>query len=196
MFKNRRFTRKSVILLTLLLILLASTSLMLAQAKIQGGSTIPGGPAFVSIDASAFIPVLKDSQRDSGPNYELCAPGSGYDGNYFAPVALPDNATINKFVLYYYDSSETYNINATLYARVLSGTNGLSTLYVMAQSLSSGSLGYGAAEDTEIMYSEVDQQAYSYTIQVTIPNEDCGLLRVAGVRIDYGHPTYLPTLKK
>ena len=108
---------------------------------------------------------------------------------YEAPVSLPQGATITKLVVYYYDGS----------ADDLTSRLWIVPLYqpypqVLASLKSSSDGGYGLEEDTSINYPVIDQQSYSYAIEVVLPPDSA--LRLTGFRIDYGYASKLPPVMR
>ena len=55
---------------------------------------------------------------------------------------------------------------------------------------------YRNLADTSIIEPVIDQQSYSYVIEVGMPAGSFNTLRLAGVRIDYSYDSYQPLIEK
>lgn len=116
---------------------------------------------YVSIPAAAFTP------RESGYNYsnygsELVNNDNNSD-YYYAPVYLPDGATVTRMIFYWEDTSSSDG-SASL-RRALLTTGGYNT---MASVNTSGSGGDGSSETTDIDYATVDNTSYMYYVAWTL----------------------------
>lgn len=148
---------------------------------------VPGGPGFHAESAFAFRPY------DPGPNYsysgaELYNP-TGQDRAYEAPVSLPNGATITKLVAYYYDNAAS-DLHVAMAHIALDGSGTAN----MATVNPGGQPGYTHVETTSISYATVDQQNYSYVVQVTLPATFN--VRLVGIRIDYMYAVNMPMVAK
>ena len=65
---------------------------------------MPGGPGFYAQSSSAFVP-YNSTTPYARNGVALYNPGG--PGVYLAPVSLPNGATVNQFVVYYYDNDAT-----------------------------------------------------------------------------------------
>lgn len=155
-------------------------------------SPVPGGPGFVSLSAAAIIP------RSSLYSYDFYGMALYYSGGQGIPSAefmgaipLPNGATITQFVVYYYDNSSINDIYAILMRTALDSMNG----EVMASINSSGAVdGVRSGENTVIANPIIDQQSYSYLVDLILPADID--VRLAGIRVDYSYPVHLPLIKK
>ncbi len=198
-------------LLTMVLaIVLIFTSVGLpvgAQEGIEGGTTttgegetlqdagtnaaVPGGPGFVMVHPTAFIPVNSSLEYGFVSGGFLYNPGS--IGSYYeAAVNLPHGAKITKLVLYYYDNS-TQNMSIVLAGMGMDDSNLLS----LANFTTSGAEeNYRVVEDTTITSETINNQSYAYWIEVGIPGSQGANLMIRGVRIDYSYPVNLPLINR
>ena len=146
---------------------------------------ISGGPGFVSITGTSFTQMT--GVHPFSWDFILYNPEQYSSGAYAAPVMLPQGATVNKFVVYYYDVADA-NFTADLF-RVDLGNGDWA---YMASASSQMNWGYGAMSDTSINLDKVDNQSFAYFVRVLIPGDQYGDLGLVGVRVDYTFPGYLP----
>jgi hypothetical protein len=149
---------------------------------------VPGGPGFYAQSAVAFRP-LSSSYLWAYYLLELYNPGSG-GAEYDLSLSLPNNVTITQFVVYYYDGS-SYDLESTLVRCPSAG----GPCTHMALVNSSGVPSYSYAATSSIAYPGVDQQNYSYVVDLYLPPAGDSLT-VASVRIDYAYQVNLPLLTK
>jgi hypothetical protein len=151
---------------------------------------VPGGPGFLMVNPNQFRPVSSNCTWEFD-NGELYNPGPG-DCFYEAALTLPNNVTITKMVVYFYDDNNEGDVLAGLW-RSDPSTGAWGAL---AEAASAGDQDrYRNVADTSIIEAVVDQQSYSYVIEVGM----LGLgntIRVAAVRIDYANTTNLPLVSK
>jgi hypothetical protein len=139
---------------------------------------VPGGPRFLMVNASQFRSAFPERGWEFN-NGELDNPGPG-DNFYEAALTLPDNVKIIRVVVYFYDNSEQ-DLVAGLWRS--DPTTGNWT--ALAELASSGAQdAYRHVIDTSIVEPLVDQQRYSYVMEVGMPPA-FNTLRLAAVRIDY-----------
>jgi hypothetical protein len=149
---------------------------------------IPGGPGFQMVSALQFKPWHPTVSWDFY-YLDLYNPGPEF-GAYSAALTLPDNVTITRMVVYFYDNSVA-DLDVRLWLGDQAGGWGL-----LADVYSSGALdGYRTASDDWIDYAAVDQQSYSYALEARL-SADSTNLRLAGVRIDYAYSVDLPLVLK
>jgi len=148
---------------------------------------LPGGPGFYSLHAAAFRPYASTTSWAFFDD-ELYNPG-GTDSDLQAEVSLPNGATINKLVVYYWDDCGSGDMTVRLERSAASGD----AKHPLAQASTSGTVsGYRYAEDSIIDWPVVDLQSYAYRVIVLIP-QGCGdHLTLESVRIDYGYGVSLP----
>ena len=113
--------------------------------------------------------------------------------SFYAPVSLPQGATINKFILYYGDNETVLGIGGRLARIALPGNAAVELANVNSNS-NVNSLAPNYVETTNIINPVVDNQSYAYFVQVILPASDN--LVVNGFRIDYNFPTSLPLIMK
>jgi hypothetical protein len=141
---------------------------------------VPGGPDFQMVNPFQFRPAFPDCGWEYN-NGELDNPGPR-DCFYEAALTLPNNVTITKMVVYFYDNYES-DLLVGLW-RVDPSTG---TWVAMAEIASEGAQDqYRNVADKSIIEPVVDQRSYSYVVEVGMPAA-FNTLRLAGVRIDYAY---------
>lgn len=152
------------------------------------GAPVPGGPGYLIQSASAFRPQSSSTQFLISASYLMNF--SLPSASFYAPVSLPQGATINKFILYY-QGNETVEGRLSRFA--LPGNAAVELANVNSNS-NANSLAPNYVETTNIINPVVDNQSYAYFVQVILPVSDN--LVVNGFRIDYNFPTSLPLIMK
>jgi len=160
------------------------------QQSIQGGSPVPGGPGFISVSSFAFKPYSSETIQKYESTWMY---NGGSDlGIFIAPIYLPHNATITKVVFFFYDEVQTQDLILSL--KRLNLYDGSVSAYV-ALTYSSIDSGYGFVE-SPISETLINNQMYSYILDVDIPGGYLSSLSLINVRIDYSYPSYLPCVQK
>lgn len=114
-------------------------------------------------------------------------------GYYEAALTLPHGATITKVVLYSLDQ-DTKDIKLDMFVCRVAASDSCN---VMASIVSDGTaIAYRYFSETVINYPIVDNQIYSYFVEVSIPGGAGQNLRLSAVRIDYDYPAYLPVVTR
>jgi hypothetical protein len=161
-------------------------------ANPEGGSIVPGGPGFVSLSAAAFTPYEADYEvYFYGTN--IYNPNPAFDAKYVAPISLPNGATITKFVAFYVDNSTGGDISATLKEAPFNSDVGN---WIATVSSSGNYPVYRSSSVEPINTPVIDQQQYSYYIEVVLPPSPNIDVKFSGVRVDYSYPSMLPLIKK
>jgi len=146
--------------------------------KVSDGDNAPEPLAtetgYFSIPAAAFIPESSSMYYSSSGNLI-----SG-EGNYYAPVYLPNNATVTKLLFYWSD----YDVASDGIARLKRYSFGAPTTNTMAEAITSGSTGSGSSEDNTIDAAEIDNSQYSYFVALVFPP---GVLNCYNVIIEYDY---------
>jgi len=150
---------------------------------------VPGGPGFQMVSPFQFRTAFPAGTWDYF-NGELNNPGP-QDNFYEAALSLPDNITITGMVVYFYDNSDQDFVVA-LWRFDPSTGNSVEMATVASADAQDQ---YRNAADTSITEPAVDQQTYSYVIEVGMPPQ-FNALRLAGVRIDYARGVDLPLVTK
>lgn len=216
--------RSIVLLLALVLILMSTNAVAIAQegtdpevvitpsptrmnpeggrqpidiSRAEPREVIPGGPGFVSIHPSAFQPKSSSSSYDffgAEPGIsELFNSGSGI-GYYLTPVDIPDHATINKMVVYFFDQlNDEFHIDVTLHQCDI-GFGGCTEIGSVTTGVGLDYGGYGSSEDLVITNQPVDMQTKSYVLYMKIPGGQYANLTLVNVRLDFSYPLYIPTI--
>jgi hypothetical protein len=155
-------------------------------------AAVPGGPGFIMVHPTAFIPMLSTWDYAFGSGGSLYNPGSS-DSYYEAAVNLPHGAKITKVVVYYYDDISTEDIWVVLVGISMDEPE----LRILAQFATSGADPTNRVmEDTTITADTIDNQSYAYWIEVYIPGSQSLNLIFRGIRIDYSFPVNLPLINK
>jgi hypothetical protein len=172
------------------LLALTITGIFFANSSPLLGAPVPGGPGYLMVHASAFIPGMSTTiYRLAGASlYNDTSPSA----LFYAPVSLPQGATINRFVLFYLDNNDS-NIIGRL-SRTPHPGNVSSDLATVSSSGASTTPTF--AETTGITNPVVDNQSYGYYVWVFIPANTSNNSAVNGFRIDYSFPTNLPLIAK
>ncbi len=155
-------------------------------------AAVPGGPGFIMIHPTAFIPMLSEWE------YAFASGGALYNpatlGHYYeAALNLPHGAKITKVVVYYYDNSSTSDLWAIL-AAISMDEPVLPNLATL--STSGAEANNRVMEDTTISPDIIDNQSYASWIEVGIPGGQATSLMIRGIRIDYSYPVSLPLINK
>ncbi|HPR34361.1 MAG TPA: hypothetical protein PKY64_01700 [Anaerolineaceae bacterium] len=161
---------------------------------LQGAGTnaaVPGGPGFVMVHPTAFIPVNSSLEYGFASGGFLYNPGS-IGSFYEAAVNLPHGAKITKLVLYYYDNS-TQNMSLVLVGMGMDDSN---LLFLADLTTSGAEENYRVVEDTTITSETINNQSYAYWIEVGIPASQGVNLMIRGIRIDYSYPVNLPLINR
>lgn len=150
------------------------------------GRNKPGEPGFLMVNPLQFRPwSTTDEWAYYGAN--LYNPGSDFAG-YYAALTLPNNVIITQVVVYFLDnSSSDMRINLLRCPSLESHCPRMTAIESYGASSE-----YRFEASNVIDYSEVDQQNYSYIIEVGIPAGGKEELRLSAVRIDYTDPTVQP----
>ena len=155
---------------------------------------VPGGPGFLMVPASAFVPKSDRIEYSRPDGTSLSTSSTSIpDGNYDAPVFLPQGATVTKVVMYYYDNDPSHIMGLTFSKFPLPGN----TSIIMAQVSSANSQVPFYTEDATIEGNPIDNQAYAYVLHINMLSASPGLMHTfKGARIDYSYPTYLPAIQR
>jgi len=151
---------------------------------------VPGGPGFQMVNTFQFRSAFPDRNWDYFEG-ELDNPGPT-DNFYEAALSLPNRVMITKMVVYFYDNS-SQDLLVGLW-RVDPSTG--SQLQMATVASSDAQDQHRNATDTSIIEPLIDQQSYSYIIEVGIPAGSFNTLRLAAVRIDYAYAVSLPSVLK
>lgn len=156
--------------------------------SVETVQAVEGGPGYVSISGAAFAPENNNVNysRGSASVYSM----DGGEAVFYAPVTIPDGATINQLVLYYYDTSTTLDVSVDFYKYDFS----MNSIDYLVFASSSGSSGYSTA--VQSLNYEVSNERYAYILKAEFPASAGSDVKLLGVRIDYGFPTYVPLINK
>jgi hypothetical protein len=150
---------------------------------------VPGGPGFQMVNAFQFRSAWPDRTWDYF-NGELFNPGPA-DNFYEAALSIPNKVTITKMVVYFYDNSAQDLLVGLWRVDPSTGTE----LEMATVASVDAQDQHRNAADSSIIEPLVDQQSYSYIIEVGMVSGD-NSLRLAAVRIDYGYEVTLPSVMK
>ncbi len=156
-------------------------------------AAVPGGPGFVMIHPTAFVPMYSTWEYSFGVGGgALYNPGSA-DSFYEAAVNLPHGAKITKVVAYYFDNSSTVDTWVVLAAVSMDEPDLVNLAYLATSGAEANNR---VMEDTTISPDIIDNQSYAYWIEVGIPGGQATSLMIRGIRIDYSYPVNLPLINK
>lgn len=146
-----------------------------SDAPEAGGYASP-----ISIHPSAFIP--EDDTEDYTSKESSLLRRSSLDSfDSYAPVILPNGATITKLTLYAHRSDGSASLGINLYR-----CNDAGTKSQMANVQVDWEDGNGSRYDDSITNPVVDNSSFSYVITLTInPNSDVLDVRLRRVQIDF-----------
>jgi hypothetical protein len=153
---------------------------------------VPGGPGYVMIHASAFMPV-SNSLAYSFIGPALATSTGSPSSIYQAPLNLPNGASIIKIVLYCYDNDPAGSILVNLFTYPLPGGAAYSS-----NSVSSSGSDPNTDRAIELNITtplKVDLQANAYMLYLTMPAASATkMIYISGLRIDYRYDTALPSV--
>ncbi len=101
--------------------------------------------------------------------------------SFFAPVHLPDGATVTLLRLNALDSSASYDVLAKLFRR---GLNNSSTVMAETSSITSG-LSWETTSENTITAPTIDNHNYQYYVRVQVKGDEGPALRIGGVHVTY-----------
>lgn len=167
-------------------------------SRTEPRAVIPGGPGFISIHPSAFQPKSSSSSYDFwgfGVGISELYNSASSKGYYLAPVDIPDHATINKMVVYFFDQViDDLHIRVALHQCDI-GYGGCTEIGLVTTGVGPDYEGYGFTEDLVITNQPVDLQTKSYVLYLEIPGGQYTLLTLVNVRLDFSYPLYMPTVR-
>jgi hypothetical protein len=150
---------------------------LLAQGNVHvaGDLTWSARTGRIAVPAAAFEPGTDTfTYHNNGSNLY-----STFGANYFAPVQLPDGATVTKMTFHYYDDAAAGDVTMKLNRYDLAAH----LVYVVAEATSTDG-GYGDDYDDTISYAQVDNAANSYYLYATFGATGIDL-KVHAVVIEY-----------
>jgi hypothetical protein len=138
---------------------------------------------YFTVAGNVFVPrtssLLFDNGADTVNGGACITSGSPGPWELWAPVTLPDGATITEFRAYFNDPTG-YSMTATL-VRLKMSTGGYDMMASAQASLSSG---FYSVADTTITTPVVDNTTSSYAVYANFPQDNCSV-KVMGARITY-----------
>jgi len=158
---------------------------------------IPGGPGFISIHPSQFLPIKSNTEYGFYGIKEIHGPvfdPSHALVEFLAPVDLPHQATINQLVITFVDLNiaDAFNVSISLNHCDFS----YSSCSPMASITAVGSgAGYNYTTTSTFSDAKVDRQLYSYMLHLSIPGGFGVDLTLVNLRLDYTYPTFMPTVQ-
>ena len=159
------------------------------ELRATGGITIPAAERTLWIGAADFQILFNGNHiwgnfATSVANTDLL----GGSCTAIANVNLPQGAVVTSIAFLVEDTAD---INATLKLRRFPYVNP-NTVVTMASVTSSGTGGVQTRTDSTVTSPTIDNLAYLYDIELTIPREASGNLFAFGVRVNYTVTTPLP----
>lgn len=151
---------------------------------------VPGGPGFIMINPYQFRPSMNNIPWNF-LSWHLYNQSSNEYSYMVAPLNLPHGATITSLTLYFLDNSQK-NMSLDLY-----GASGKNIFRSMASIQTNDQDGtYRNKSETAIKNATVDNQSYSYYLEVIFEPGGSTNLRLTNVRIDYAYNSSLPLINK
>ncbi len=139
----------------------------------------------ISLPGAAFMPENSDAYTVAEYNTAsvLYLDGGGAERKFFAPLQLPDGATITSITLDFWQNGISETITAKLRRTSFSGAGG----YTDAEVTSSDQGATGASvTDTTIDNPTVSNDSYAYAIEADFSDDSKGVnLRLVGVEVTY-----------
>ena len=148
-----------------------------------------GSLGILSIAAADFRPAVATNSFENHGRFLIHLDSTATYGYYYAPLLLPQGATITRFSLVFRDNS-TSNLTAKLYRDDDMGMN-----TQMASLDSSGTFlapSYGSKIATNILQPTIDNSQYAYFVSLEMPesNADPGpLVWFSGISIEFQYPS-------
>ncbi len=131
---------------------------------------------FITLPATSFIPD-ENSYYDQGYYYIASHEA---DAEFYAPIVLPDGATLRKIVISYLDNTNLGTVKAEM-RRLKLSTRGLGYL----GSIESDPAGYSAfLQQMTLQVNKLINRYYVYTLHITMDSA----CEIYGVRVEYAMP--------
>jgi len=194
-----------LILTAVLVVLLAATlgvgrgaaPVRAAPPQAGVGAAVPGGPGYVMVPATAFVP---ENSTDGYRVFwgELSVPEGSPNGytRFSAPVYLPQGASLTGITMYYRDTeNDTNTLGVDMMRKPLPG---LSSGESVGLSVYSSLIDFGTHQsDTtpEQSRAVVDNSQYAYWLSVYIYAAPA-YLQLQAVRVDYSFGAALPLIQR
>lgn len=166
---------------------LAPQKLALGEKASPDAST--GSLGVLSISAADFRPSVASNSYQNYGRFLIHYDSAATDGYYYAPLLLPQGATVTRFTLVFRDNS-TSDMTASLYR-----DDSFGMASTMAELVSSGSYPapwYSSKIGTNIQYAVIDNAAYAYYVSLRMPKSIPGpsgpLVWFAGISIQFQYP--------
>ena len=153
-------------------------------AKLDVNGSVHFSPSFrvMSLPGAAFIPDNLNAGLGSGGGFGYYSETGveGYFGNFFAPVILPDGATVTRIDLTYVDSS---NADFTLSLGRTSVTTGATS--IISSQVSSGNSGAVRVQGVDTVGIATSNNLYAYWLKANLSSVGGSLHKIVAVRITY-----------
>jgi hypothetical protein len=161
--------------------------------------TIPTGAnaAFISVPAASFQPYT-DTYDYQNYGLYLVHRHSGaqlVDGTYYAPVNLPQGATVTNATYYFYDTYHDGYGGEVYLQRTQFGLDGYVNMAWIH--IDSGSQGYASNFAYRVYYPSIDNSQYAYWLVLDLPPSQSGNDQqdwYCSVLIGYSYMQYLPAV--
>lgn len=191
----------NLVLIGLLVVVLSTNhramTVSAADPRVEVAAPVPGGPGYVMVPATAFIP---ESPSDNYTVFwgDLSVPAGtlGTISVFNAPVYLPQGATLTKITLYYHDTNnDSYTLGVDFMRKPLPSSSSGESLGLSVYSNQTG-WGLNQSDTTpDPTRAVVDNSQYSYWLSVYIQAAP-SYLQVQAVRIDYAYRTSMPLISQ
>jgi hypothetical protein len=147
------------------------------DAHVEGTLSWAERTGRISVPAPAFQPNLETYQFSISGGSMWTEGGE----NYHAPIFLPDGSTVTKMTFFYDDSAPTQSVTVSLRRWDLS-----SHTYLPMAEVTSLNGGWGNGYDDSIMFSQVDNEHYSYHLRAEFSSDTAlSNLKVETVIVEY-----------
>src|SRR5574341_670352 len=171
-----------------------------AEPQAAAAAAVPGGPGYVMIPATAFIP---EQSTDTYRVFwgELSVPTSSPIPivSFNAAVYLPQGATLTGMTMFYHDTIvDTKYLGVDLMRKPLPSLNSGENVGLSIYSELFSQTGFGLyASDTtpDPTRAEIDNSQYSYWLKLYIYAAS-SYLQLQAVRIDFTYTAALPLIQR
>ena len=145
-----------------------------------GNFPLPAYPKPLAINPAAFVPRVDTYDWERAPEY--LRNRTVLDAqNFYAPVDLPQGATITKLTLYAYRDEGLAFILVELWRADHDGIT-----LKMAEAMADWTDGNGSVSDETVLSPVVDNENYQYSVMVGIdPNAAVAEVQLRKVQIDW-----------
>ncbi len=149
-----------------------------------------GGQGTLSISAADFRPSVPTNSYENHGRFLIHYEGTAAYGYYYAPLLLPQGATITRFSLSFRDNSSS-DLTANLYRDDSDGM--ISSMVLLDSSGNYSSPWYGSKVATTLQYAVIDNANYGYYVSLQMPKSTPGatgpFVWFTGLSIEFRYPS-------